>query len=277
MIEAIGEVKLAHGVHHGDGERDEEAARQQRTGILGSPREEHRDAQPCDRVDQERGEKRDARGTNAEGLLDPADENGDHAYGADQARNSAHRAEPGVAAWRQPPRGRACRIQHPAQRPPGNQDAPQAEQHREPPGEPRLVKCHADLLGQAAGDPGRPVRGTRIGNVGGEADHSDSEEQQGQEEKEQPERERTAHHRSGRPPVPPEGADDDIDNGDALVPGQPLLGPCHPTPGRRGKSREAGVVGGTLGRTVAGVARRCAATRPIAAGRLSAAHSHGLT
>ena len=40
-----------------------------------------------------------------------------------------------------------------------------------------------------------------------------------------------------RPPVPSEGADDDIDNGDALVPGQlPPASFGHPTPGRRGTS-----------------------------------------
>ena len=146
-------------------------------------REEHRDAQPGDRVDQKCREKRDGRKTEAEGLPDPADENCDHAYGADKARHSAHRAEPRLGARRQPPCGRTCRIQHPAQGPSSNQDAPQAEQHRDPSGEPGLLKCRADLLRHASREPSLLVHGTRIDNFGGDAGHSDREEQQGEEKR----------------------------------------------------------------------------------------------
>jgi len=277
MIEAIGEVELADGVHHGEGERDEHAARQQRTGILGSPGEEQRDAEPGDRVDQERREERGGRGAEAEGLPDPADENGDHAYGADKARDGAHRAEPRAVARRQPPCGRACRIQHSAQRPPGDQDPPQAEQYRQPAGEPGLVKGRADLPRQATGDPGRPVRRTRIDNIGGEAGQPDRQEQQGEEEQEQPERERAAHHRSRRPAVPPEGPQHDVDNGEALVACQPPLDGRHIAPGHRGESREARTVSGVPGRVIAAVIRRRAGMCPIGAAWLSATHGHELT
>ena len=52
-IQAIRQVELADGVHHGDGQRDEQRARQQRAGIPGGPRQEHRDAQPGEGVDDQ--------------------------------------------------------------------------------------------------------------------------------------------------------------------------------------------------------------------------------
>ncbi len=217
---------------------DDRRARQDRTGVAGSPgqrRHQQHDQHDVRHESRAEGEARRGRPCLVTHPVDRERHEDEAAHHTDDRRKSTR---PGGHVAPRRPRQTARRDERLGQRPSGARHQEQSRHERQELGCCRLVLRGSHLLGELAAD--APGIADRIGvdMARHQADESDAEQEERHEEQEQAKRDRAAEHRSRRHPVAFVDQEAGIDERVVLAhPGRPRRRRLRPLGGRRLPSR----------------------------------------